>query len=344
MIKDFNTITRNLRYYGGNAGKKRGFTKENGENWFLKFPKNTKSFKDINISYTTSPLSEYIGSQFYEELGFPVHETELGIYQNKVVVSCKDFVEENMIFSEMKNILNDYLEEYETEREDLVSNLEDNYYVELEELNYILETNESIKNVQGVKERFWDMFVIDSLINNSDRHNGNWGFITNEKEKKTEIAPIYDNGNSFFSKHSDLKMEEILKDENRIKNIVFTGQTPYKYKKNSVDSVKTIKNLYIGKNIEEEDKKISKEIKNAILRTVPKIDLLKFNDIIDKIPEEYKGIKIMSNTMKNFYKTIIKEKYEKILLVSLEKVKKNYSPLLKSLNKQKELESKGQGR
>ena len=31
------------------------------------------------------------------------------------------------------------------------------------------------------KEKFWDMFVIDSLIGNTDRHNGNWGFLLNKQ-------------------------------------------------------------------------------------------------------------------------------------------------------------------
>lgn len=42
-------------------------------------------------SYTASPLSEYIGSQIYQSLGIPVHETMLGIRDNKLVVACKDF-------------------------------------------------------------------------------------------------------------------------------------------------------------------------------------------------------------------------------------------------------------
>ena len=47
--------------------------------------------RTIAVSYTTSPVSEYIGSHIYQSMGFPVHETKLGTYQNKVVVACKDF-------------------------------------------------------------------------------------------------------------------------------------------------------------------------------------------------------------------------------------------------------------
>ena len=48
----------------------------------------------------------------------------------------------------------------------------------------------------------------------------------------------------------------------------------------------------------------------------------KINKIIDEIPEEYNGIKVMSSLMKNFYKMFLHERYEQILLPALEKVKK----------------------
>lgn len=47
----------------------------------------------VEISYTTSPLSEYIGSYIYESIGIPVHVTKLGIKDGKVVVAYKDFRE-----------------------------------------------------------------------------------------------------------------------------------------------------------------------------------------------------------------------------------------------------------
>ena len=38
------------------------------------------------------------------------------------------------------------------------------------------------------------MFVIDSLIGNTDRHNGNWGFLVNKSTDKIKFSPIYDCG------------------------------------------------------------------------------------------------------------------------------------------------------
>ena len=53
-----------------------------------------KQLKNIKMSYSNAPVSEYIGSHVYELIGMPVHETKLGVYKNRVVVGCKDFLSE----------------------------------------------------------------------------------------------------------------------------------------------------------------------------------------------------------------------------------------------------------
>ena len=73
---DFNECQENNKAYGGMAGSKLGIIYQ-GEDWILKFPKSTKGMRKTEISYTTSPLSEYIGSHIYQILGYPVHETKL---------------------------------------------------------------------------------------------------------------------------------------------------------------------------------------------------------------------------------------------------------------------------
>ena len=49
--------------------------------------------KNINLSYSNSPVCEYIGSKIYEIVGLPVHNTILGTRNNKIVVACEDFLE-----------------------------------------------------------------------------------------------------------------------------------------------------------------------------------------------------------------------------------------------------------
>ena len=47
------------------------------------------------------------------------------------------------------------------------------------ELSDILETIEKQQFVEPGRllEYFWDVFAIDALLGNFDRHNGNWGFL-----------------------------------------------------------------------------------------------------------------------------------------------------------------------
>ena len=90
FLIDFNECIENNKAYGGMAGSKLGIIYQN-EDWILKFPKTTKGMRETEISYTTSPLSEYIGSHVYEILGYPVHETRLGVKDHKLVVACKKF-------------------------------------------------------------------------------------------------------------------------------------------------------------------------------------------------------------------------------------------------------------
>ena len=64
-MQNFNGLKENRIRYGGHAGNKLGVI-INDENWFLKFPQSTRNLtRKVEISYTTSPISEYIGSHVY---------------------------------------------------------------------------------------------------------------------------------------------------------------------------------------------------------------------------------------------------------------------------------------
>ena len=94
---DFSNCPYSNRHgmYGGMAGDKDGIL-YNNENWIIKYPKNMDTMNGVDKTqhqYTTAPLSEYIGSHIYKILGYNVHETLLGVRNNKIVVACKDFCE-----------------------------------------------------------------------------------------------------------------------------------------------------------------------------------------------------------------------------------------------------------
>lgn len=50
----------------------------------------------------------------------------------------------------------------------------------------------------ALTQHFWDMFIVDALIGNWDRYNGNWGFLYNPVTDEVEIAPVFDCGSCLF--------------------------------------------------------------------------------------------------------------------------------------------------
>lgn len=202
---DFNGYEQNLRMYGGTAGRKIGIT-YNGKNYLLKFPGNLKEqvMKNIRLSYSNSPVCEYIGSQVYQLLGFSVHETILGERNGKIVVACGDFLKDGEKLYEFDKIK----VTFEPHFLDSSGNETNGVGVDLYEILMTIQEHQFLKDISEIKEHFWNMFVVDALIGNPDRNNNNWGIILDMNGSK-RIAPVYDNGNCLNCKSK--KIYEITK-------------------------------------------------------------------------------------------------------------------------------------
>ena len=283
---------RNLEY-GGRAGEKKGIV-YNNDFWFLKFPKNTLGMNKVNgLSYVTSPLSEYIGSNIYRILGYDVHETILGICfdgkRNKVVCACKDFIKDdkNELLIPYTSLRNDTNQELMNRRDEESSLSASN----INEIIFQLDHNSVLKNIKNAKERFWDVVLIDMLINNNDRNEDNWGVIKDKKNNSYRLAPIYDCGNCFYGKTSEDRIKELLSSSEKLMSSALNGVTAYED-----NHEKRIRNEDIFR-IKNDDLKCSLvRIKNLVES--------KSNEIIDfinSIPSRFNGIDIMSDARKEYY-------------------------------------------
>lgn len=298
-IYDFNNCPENDNDYGGNAGRKLGIVFEK-ENWILKFPNSTAGYRNVKISYTTSPLSEYIGSHIYEILGIPVHETLLGIKDERVVVACKDFLKRTDRFKDFKSIKNRYNRSLQHLVDSETSGSGDGTRLDI--VLAVIDSNKELNEIPNVKERFWDMFVIDAIINNNDRNNGNWGIIIHEDNSK-ELAPVYDNGNSFSNKADIDKIIRILSNETNLLNA-------------SCISVVSVYEDKEGKNINPNTyilKTENEDCNNAVIRIADKFDLDKINSFIDSIPNTYENIHIIDDAYKTFIKETIRIRKENVI-------------------------------
>lgn len=282
---------RNLQY-AGRAGEKRGII-FNNEYWFLKFPKNTIGMSKVSgLSYVTSPLSEYIGSQIYKELGLNVHETKLGICndgkRDKVVCACKDFIVDDknellIPYTALRNDTNPLVMQRNDENLQSASNIN--------EIIFQLNNNTVLSKIKDAQSRFWKVVIIDIFINNNDRNEDNWGVVKNKKENKYEMSPIYDCGNCFYGKTSDERIEMIMNHHDRLVSSAVNGITSYEDDKE--------KKISIMEMLE-----IVKTNANSVL--VGTIDTItKHMDNIEKIimdiPESFKGTSIISKLRKKYY-------------------------------------------
>lgn len=301
-IENFDLLNSSKISYGGHGGSKKGII-INNEKWFLKYPKSTKSMDVENMSYSTAPLSEYLGSKIYKSTGLETHETKLGISSGKIVVACKDFLDSNEIIIDYNMIKNEYDENVEKAIENLSSNSNINSDCDLEEVLIIMDKNPYFKSIPELKERFWDMFIIDAFINNNDRNESNWGLILNKETNKLRISPVFDNGAAFYNKSSDEKLDSIYSDDFKFKQSVYENTISiYRLNGKKLNPLKYIESME------------NSECNKAVLRMVPKINMEAIKTIFDNIPKEYNNLPILSEIQKKYYLESLKYRYDNVLI------------------------------
>lgn len=291
MIDFTNAVQKNKTYAGANGGKISVLY--NGEQYMLKFP----PFPTINkeMSYTNSCISEYIGCKVFESVGIPVQETVIGTYtskdKEKIVVACKDFTSQGITlqdFASLKNrIIDSERNGYGTELADILSTIDEQTAMDSETL----------------KTRFWDMFIVDALIGNWDRHNGNWGFLYNNATDEVTLAPVFDCGSSLYPQADEDLMKKILSDKNELNHRIFDiplSAVTYNGKK-----INYFNFLSEGK---------FPDCNKALKRIASRIDMKKIYEIIDNTPT-------ITELQKEFYKTMLTARKERIIDFSLNKLK-----------------------
>lgn len=273
---DFNSAIEVFNNYKGSEKKKTLIY--NKKRYLVKFPDPIRE-KNKNISYINNAFSEYVGSNVFQLSGFNTQNTILGKYtyngKEKIVCACEDFTDDD-------NIL------YEFESLALSTNPDKKIETELTDIMEVIEESSMI-NSKETKDRFWDMFVIDSIIGNTDRHNGNWGFILNKKTNQVTFAPIYDCGSCLNPIYEDSQIENLTEQE--LKNLAINCYSCIKVNGKKINYMSYINQM-------------KEEMCNEAIKRV-------FEDIkIDKILAFIDEIDAISMVRKEFYKRLIKYRYD----------------------------------
>ena len=269
------------RAYNGANGKKIA-VEWNGSVWMLKFPPSAAD-KPTTLSYTNSCICEHMASTIARMCGLDAHETRLGVFSNGkiwTVCACRDFTEGGMIFHDFCSIKNTVID---SDTGGTGTELDD-----------VLETIElqSFVDPVSLREFFWDMFVVDALLGNFDRHNGNWGFLVDPASGRAKIAPAFDFGSCLLPQADDETMRRVLEDKTECDARIYTF--PASALKQGGKKINYVD--FIAKNRDG-------VLATSLARILPRIDMARICEMIDEAP-------ILSDLQRRFYKCYLAARRE----------------------------------
>lgn len=271
------------RAYNGANGKKIAVSFEDAV-WILKFPPSAAD-KPNELSDSNSCVSEHLGSTVFRMLGVPAQETRLGTHVNgrtKVVCACRDFTIPGKRFYDFCSIKNTVIDSeaggHGTELSDVLTTIDLQQFVDP-----VL-----------VRRRFWDMFVVDALLGNFDRHNGNWGFLVDERTSLAELAPVFDCGSCLLPQADESIMRKMLSDEDELNARIYT----FPGSMLKVGGRKINYRDFIAAHADP-------GLDEALERLLPRIGALDFGRLVDETP-------YLADLQRRFLKTYFEARRERI--------------------------------
>ena len=261
----------------------------NNELYMLKYPDPIRGKKRKEaLGYKNNQYSEHIGSSIFRACGIDAQETVLGYFtdaagKEKLVVGCKDFTQNGGALYEFSKLANQS-----------VAN-DDKLGTTIENVYLIINSSNLLADKKSIIDGFWDVFVIDALIGNSDRHFGNWGVL--ESGGGVKLAPVYDCGSSLGALLDDDEMDACMEVPGVFKEKEFSLTSCY----------------YLdGKRIfyHEIFKNPPADLLMAILRIVPRIEINTIHGIVNSTPQ-------MSDTRKKYIIKALDMRFEQILSPAL---------------------------
>ncbi len=252
---------------------------------------------NIAISYSNSIYSEKVSCDVLAALGFNVQTTILGYLtisnQTKPVIACKNFTPSGAAILSFKDVANNILPD-KLGRTPKISEI----YAVLGGPSVYFDSD----SARLALDAYWDLFIIDAFLGNFDRHGDNWSYFKLKDAQYLIPSPIYDCGSCLYPQLSEAALPFVLANEEQI--IMRIDKFPTAALLLDTGMKVNYKD-YIGS-------LCNSDCTEALLRVFPKINLQIVNDVIDSITE-------ISNIRKQFYKEMLRYRYERILIPAYRK-------------------------
>ena len=292
LLIDFTNLPTSNKLYAGANGAKRAVIYQ-GEQYMLKFPAAPSKIRDS--SHSNSCIAEYIGCHIFNSVGIRAQETILGVYRKngteKIVVACKDFTSPGVVLQDFASLQNSVIDSkhscYSTELSDIMQTME----------------AQTALSPAFLKQHFWNLFIVDALIGNENRSNENWGFLYNAATDEITIAPVYDCGSSLYPQADETAIQDALKDQQQGLRALLLTLSRIKINNQRSNYFDFISSLE------------SADCNEALKRILPRINMGEIFRLVDETP-------FISDLQKQFYKTMLQARKERILDFSMEKLLK----------------------
>ena len=288
---DFSGASLSPYSYDG-ADRKQAIIFED-RHYMLKLQRKLRDMKNIlQADYSFGPISEHLGCEIFKSCGIAAQNTILGLYDGKLAVACEDFILNDI----QKTEKGWGLYEFSAAEKGMFDGVDIGRFPSLDSIYYIFDNHQLLNRIkdEGIA-RYWDTFVIDALIGNSDRHCGNWGYIARAGSDELELAPVYDCGASLYPRIDDTVLAGLMASAEEVDKRLFDFPNP-------AISIGGCRAKFCECLLDTENR----HLQEALLRVVPRIDMGRIDGIVG-------GTEGISPERREFLRFMLQRRFEALI-------------------------------
>ncbi|MDH8678153.1 HipA domain-containing protein [Fusibacter bizertensis] len=194
--------------YGSGASEKHWLVnEETNEKGIFKFPK-----IQYNKKTTGEHLAEKLAYEIAKCIGVSSARVDLGQYQGRVGSMSYMILNSDEELIEGIQYITKIYPNYDSDK------FKDSLTGDIYSIQMIMD---SLIDLGDKSRKFIEIPLFDCLIGNSDRHHSNWAIIKNRKTGKSKFSPVYDNGSSLCCYVNREKIDDILRNEQRLESLIY---------------------------------------------------------------------------------------------------------------------------
>ena len=204
-LPSFDEWEPDIRANYGGTGRKSGLIGPDGARYMVKYSKKQAPRNDLSTRYVNHVISQHMSSRILGILGYPVQETTPGTLGGEAVVVCRNFVPPGGRLLEFGIFMRRHYYSRDIGRVPRIDQIYDMF-----EHDPVLSAQSDLFTAC-----YWERFVGDALVGNSDRNKDDFGYLISE-DYSVSASPIYDNGCTLYPDLSEQDMRDVLADPKEI--------------------------------------------------------------------------------------------------------------------------------